>query len=265
MVASYILKEDADRLLQENTDRLVVDDGDVIGASVLTDNQAFAGSRSSDVTASISPGANKVLIAVHCINRITGTDAAQTASGLSLTWAQIGTFNSGTSRRVTLFRAQTGASPGSGAVTFSFNSGIVASAWAIIELSNAKLGSNGVDAIGSYASANDSPASPTTETNTGTITPSGDYTNATLVVGYWVTGGGTLTTPYPAGYKVLVDRTNMAVLFSPLPDDTTTLYHVARSLKTAVVVELIKEPTSLSNKDRSLVSRGVLRGVLRGV
>ena len=76
---------------------------------------------SSFTTASITPTANRLVIAV-IYNRSGITDPAETPtlSGNGLTWVQITTTTAGNTRdRVTMFRAM-GASPSSGAVTIDF-------------------------------------------------------------------------------------------------------------------------------------------------
>lgn len=77
----------------------------------------------SYATASVTPTANLSVLAVVQHRQPTGTPEIPTISGCNLTWTQIGTFhpstNAGT-RRITFFLG-TGASPTTGAITFSFN------------------------------------------------------------------------------------------------------------------------------------------------
>lgn len=73
----------------------------------------------SYATASVSPVANALTI-LAVASQFAGTSNTPTATGASMTWAQIATGADATNnRRVTLFRALS-ASPGSGAVTIDF-------------------------------------------------------------------------------------------------------------------------------------------------
>ena len=96
-------------------------------------------------TASITPGANRLILAVVATNN---TMDAPTLSGNGLTWVQITTVNRGGGRRVTLYRAM-GTSPSSGAVTIDFPSGTPNEVrWSIVEFGNVDTsGSNGSGAV----------------------------------------------------------------------------------------------------------------------
>ncbi len=77
----------------------------------------------SVVTASIAPGANRLVLAFIHQSRIGGgTPTTPTISGGGLTWVQVITrqTSADTAHRITLWRGLS-ASPGSGTVTFSFS------------------------------------------------------------------------------------------------------------------------------------------------
>lgn len=78
-----------------------------------------SGSSTTGTTASISPGANRLLI----VSIFTGSGAgwaSPTISGLSLTWTKREEqVDSDTQRAVTVYTAPTGASPGSGTITMT--------------------------------------------------------------------------------------------------------------------------------------------------
>ncbi len=80
--------------------------------SSTTDATTFA-------SASITPTANRLQLAVIVSTRAAGSIATPTASGCGLTWVQVATQDLSFLRRVTIFRAL-GASPTTGQVTFSF-------------------------------------------------------------------------------------------------------------------------------------------------
>lgn len=70
-------------------------------------------------TASVSPGANKLLLLGVQVYRSVGTPATPTASGNGLTWVQVGsTVLYRSDSRLALFRAM-GASPSSGVITIT--------------------------------------------------------------------------------------------------------------------------------------------------
>lgn len=75
---------------------------------------------SSYVSSSISPAGNTLLLVWVNSSIASGTAPLPTVSGLSLTWEQEQTITySGTVRRLTLFSAISGPSPGSGALTIT--------------------------------------------------------------------------------------------------------------------------------------------------
>lgn len=118
-----------------------------IGVSVLTSGSSTTDA-TSQATASISPSANSLIVAV--IGTAAATTAAPTASGGGMTtWDSVLSTNFvTTTRRLTYFRALE-ASPGSGALTFDFGGTTQTSfAWAVLQFTNVNTsGSNGAGAI----------------------------------------------------------------------------------------------------------------------
>jgi hypothetical protein len=121
----------------------------------ITANVLTSGAGTGLATASIAPGANRLVLAI-VVGRFTtnpGANNVWAASGNGLTWERVlesGSYAS--SRKLGVFRAM-GASPSSGAVTFSESwSGALTdgAAWAIVEFNGVDTsGSNGSGAIGS--------------------------------------------------------------------------------------------------------------------
>jgi hypothetical protein len=118
----------------------------------VTENPLTSGGSGSDLssydTASIAPGANRLVLCA-----VTGSSAAgspiPTLSGGGMTaWTQVATIlMSDGFRRLTVFRALQ-ASPGSGVLTIDFGAAQVRAAWAISEFIDVELGgSNGSAAV----------------------------------------------------------------------------------------------------------------------
>lgn len=100
-------------------------------------------------TASISPGANKIVFLAVASGLFSGAPAAPSSIvGNGLTWVQVATIqNPTTNFRLTLFRAM-GASPSAGTVAINFGATQEGCAWSIFELDKvATSGSNGADAV----------------------------------------------------------------------------------------------------------------------
>lgn len=91
-----------------------------IAQSLLTENQSSTDT-TSYATASISPAANSLLLVWTTSYIAAGTSPAVAVSGLSLTFNALSCSPVGTSRRLFGFIAQCGASPGSGALTFTMS------------------------------------------------------------------------------------------------------------------------------------------------
>lgn len=108
-----------------------------------------AADQSSYATASITPTANRLVLALVNHRTSTGSPNTPTASGNSLTWVNIGTTNyNGSNRRLTLFRAL-GSAPSAGSITFDFASQTQTSAgWSVVEFSGVDTsGTNGSGAV----------------------------------------------------------------------------------------------------------------------
>ena len=106
-------------------------------------------------TASITPSANKLIIAV--IGNVRGTVPATipTLSGNGLTWVQIETkLNAAENRRITMFRAM-GSSPSAEAITIDFGGvGQNNCSWSIFEFDGVDTtGTNGSGAVGQISTA----------------------------------------------------------------------------------------------------------------
>lgn len=170
-----------------------------ITVSSLTASSSTADA-TSFATASVSPGANRLILAV--ISTAAGSAPnAPTATGNGLTWSQVATNNYvAGNRRVTVLRAM-GSSPSSGAITFDFAGQTQTSAvWSIVQLTNVNTsGSGGSGAIvqsststvGAGVSSVPAPTLSAFENAanfnvtiisgdiSGTVTPDGDFTELT--------------------------------------------------------------------------------------
>lgn len=101
----------------------------------------------SYATSSINPTANRLVLAL--VGAFAGTQVTPTASGGGMTtWTQVASRIDGSSRVLTLFRALQ-ASPGSGALTFSFGATTQNwCLWSVFEIDGVDItGSNGANAI----------------------------------------------------------------------------------------------------------------------
>jgi hypothetical protein len=111
------------------------------GANDTVNNTSFS-------TASITPTANRLVLAL-IYNRVwSGTASAPTLSGNGLTWVEVANVNTTLPRRLTLFRAM-GGSPSTGAVTIDMG-GVthVHCIWSIVEFSGVDTGgTNGSAAV----------------------------------------------------------------------------------------------------------------------
>ena len=121
-----------------------------VAGSSLTIGQSSTDANSY-ATASITPGANRLILAWVENNKATAADLP-TLSGNGLTWVQVSTVTFNTIatgfNRLTLFRAM-GAAPTAGAVTISF-AGVTQTAclWSIVEFSGVDTsGTNGSGAV----------------------------------------------------------------------------------------------------------------------
>lgn len=121
---------------------------DTITPIVLTSGSSTTDGATSPPTASITPTANRPILAVVDSANAGGPNIA-TATGNGLTWQNVGSvlYASGT-RRITVLRSL-GASPTTGAITFDFAAQSQTSfAWCVIEFDGADItGTNGSGAI----------------------------------------------------------------------------------------------------------------------
>lgn len=94
--------------------------------------------QSSYATASITPGANKIILAMYC-SHVGSIPSNPSISGCNLSWTQIATVGVATGNddlRITLWRGIS-ASPTTGAITFSGAGSPSAAGWVIAELTGA--------------------------------------------------------------------------------------------------------------------------------
>lgn len=120
--------------------------------------------QSSYVTASVTPTANRLLFLAVSQKHASTDQAAPTVQGGGVsTWTQVSTITAGTRRRLTVFRALTGGSPTSGAITITMPAVMGSVNYHLVEVNDCVLtGTNGADAI-PQAAATDSDT-------TGTVT-----------------------------------------------------------------------------------------------
>lgn len=107
-------------------------------------------------TASISPSADRLILAHIGQRFVTGTPTTPTLTGNGLTWVQVATANS-SENRSTLFRAM-GSSPSSGAVTIANvdSQDLDEVGWSIVEFASAdRGGAEGSTAIFQVGSTGD--------------------------------------------------------------------------------------------------------------
>ncbi len=120
-----------------------------IGKTLLTSGFDESDS-TSYVSASISPGGNKVLL-LGFTSRRDVSIPVPVPTGLGLSFGQVESeiHDAPSSRsRITVFRTKTGGSPGSGAITFTLSNTQLRGSWSIIELDEVDLGgADGADAI----------------------------------------------------------------------------------------------------------------------
>jgi hypothetical protein len=122
-------------------------------AAVSLTSSSSTTSATSHATASVTPTANRLVLAA-VVNKIgTAPASTPTCSGNGLTWVQVATVpyntNASNLHRLTLFRAM-GTSPSAGAITFDYAGTTHTSAgWSVIEFSGVNTtGTNGSGAIG---------------------------------------------------------------------------------------------------------------------
>ena len=111
----------------------------MIATSLLTSGSSQTDA-SSYATASVSPGANR-LVLVFVVSFLSGAATLSTLSGASMTWVKVAdrTFSSN-NLRITVFRGLSTA-PGSGALTIDFGGTSQSNCgWAVVEFSGVDTG-----------------------------------------------------------------------------------------------------------------------------
>lgn len=131
----------------------------------------------SYATASISPTANRLVIAVVAASTGSGQTTPTASGGGMTTWTQVNSFIHGVSGVTTMFRALQ-ASPGSGTLTFSFGAVTqVRCLWSVFEISGIDTGgTNGSAAIVQSATNNAAPGTSLTVT----LSAFGNVDNGTI-------------------------------------------------------------------------------------
>lgn len=125
------------------------------------------------VTASVTPGANRLVLAAFQ-SALAASPATPTGvAGNGLTWVQVATQNfHATDRRVTVFRAL-GASPSAGAITSTWDASQTSKTWAIVECSGVDTGgTNGSGAVVQSVTAEVAAATSITATLAALLGPS---------------------------------------------------------------------------------------------
>lgn len=174
-------------------------------AATSLEGAASASNASSYATGSITPTANRlVLAAVSNFRGGSGAIEIPTLTGNGLTWVQVATVqsaNANLGRRVTVFRAM-GASPSAGAVTIDFAGATQSNcAWSIIEFSD--IDTSGTDGSGAVVQ------SKTASNTTGTAGTAdfdaafGDAVNNATYSALTMGGGGTDVITHEAGFTEL--------------------------------------------------------------
>jgi len=116
------------------------------------------------VTASVTPGVNRVVYAAFMSALAAGPVAPSSVAGNGLTWVQVNSiaFHTSSARRITVFRAL-GASPSAGAITATWAVGQTSKQWSVIECA-------GVDTSGTNGSGATVQNVTTTATAATTVT-----------------------------------------------------------------------------------------------
>lgn len=155
--------------------------------------------QSAYVTASIAPTAGRVLLAGIANERASSATAAQpslSGGGVS-SWTLVGTLTANTDERLSIFRANVGASPSSGAVTIDFSAETQNScAWSIVEAADVlTTGTNAADAVAQFEDASASGSSALSVTLGSAL---GAADNRILVFGFIRAASRTVT--WDTGY-----------------------------------------------------------------
>ena len=140
-------------------------------------------------TASITPGANRLILAAFYARHAGGTPSAS-LSGNGLTWVQIANINWAPAAAITLYLFRSmGASPSTGAITISFGAAVVHGVWIVDEIASVDTtGTNGSGAVVQSATNSADAASLTV-----TLAAFGSADNGTY--GTFAQGGSQTITP----------------------------------------------------------------------
>lgn len=106
-----------------------------VAATNLTTNGSSADS-SSYSTASISPGTNKLIVAV-IVEGASAAPGLTSISGVASAWSQLGSVTLG-NRRMYLYTPTTGATVSPGTITFNFSGTPIGCVWSVLEFSGVK-------------------------------------------------------------------------------------------------------------------------------
>src|SRR5205085_3732552 len=172
-----------------------------VAASNLTQGNDRGVGGSSFNTASITPTANRLILATVTSRHASADPNHPTLSGCGLTWVEVASDNydnTGSQKRVTVFRAM-GASPSTGAVTIDFAGQCQSDCvWTIDQLSGMDTsGTNGSGAGVQSATNQDRTGSGTSLTTT--LAAFGSANNATY--GACAVGKGTGTSTAGSGFS----------------------------------------------------------------
>jgi hypothetical protein len=186
-------------------------------------------------TASISPTANRLVLASVLNADSDGSAATPTGSGNGLTWQQIATvtFFSGLAR-LTLFRAM-GASPSAGAFTASFGAD---SQDIVCTINICEIG-DGVETGGSHGSAAVVQNDPNTGDGTALSAALAAFTsanNATFAV--WAGSNETSAITDEVGWTEVNEIAGVLMAFLDDPDTTPTATQTVNDEWAAIAIEI---------------------------
>lgn len=154
---------------------------------------------------SISPGSNKILLIGFTSRRNTSVPIpVPTGLGLSFVQVESEIQNApGSLSRITVFRTNTGVSPGSGVITFTLSNTQLRGTWSIFELDEVDLGGvDGADAVVQFAKNTGTPVT----SITATLAAFSDVLNATI--GFLLGDNPSIQGPYSpgSGFSFLVNQ-----------------------------------------------------------
>jgi hypothetical protein len=171
-------------------------------------------------TASFSPSANSiVLVSLHTLH--TGGVTGLAISGFSASWTSVAAINYGTiaspARRLEIFKAEFGSTPGTDTIRFTVSSLVGSAQWRVIELT-------GYDTSTPILQAPTNRGNATANPETFTVSTSAYTTGSTAIffVGFSGTGG---TITVEGGWSAIGVRANNEIsgwaAYDTTPTDTT--------------------------------------------